>query len=131
MDLYRLKGNDPSEFEALNLDHVFNSCKFKLLDFFYIFCFFSDLNILVGIALIEWPDRLTLVLKNLIDKNENPILHLTLSIQQQETDKDTDCSNDCDSNIPRVVTLSPLSKAWRERLQRLTAEDGDLFQFLL
>jgi len=41
MDLYRLKGNDPSEFEALNLDHVFNSCKFKLLDFF-IYSVFSQ-----------------------------------------------------------------------------------------
>jgi len=94
MDLYRLSGTTTQEFSPLNLDHVFANC----------------------LSLIEWPIRLP---ESLVP---NDRLDIDIRIFASSNDEgDSDSSAD---NLPRIVSIHPLSSPeWTNRLH-LIREEG-------
>jgi tRNA A37 threonylcarbamoyladenosine biosynthesis protein TsaE len=120
LDLYRLSGTSPRDFEPLDLDHVFTKC----------------------IALMEWPERLgnhvgalpderleiciTIIADD--DKNEKRESTSLSSSQDMESVNNENLSWDNigeeeeDTNHLRRVVLHPVGNVWKNRLQRMVQE---------
>jgi tRNA threonylcarbamoyladenosine biosynthesis protein TsaE len=119
LDLYRLSGTSPRDFEALDLDHVFTKC----------------------VALMEWPERLG---NHVALPTER--LEIRITIPADTTEKESSSSssmdrvttsytisttsNDDDDDLfdgeedtkLRQVVLHPIGDVWKNRLQRLIHE---------